>query len=619
MMPRTLASAAAAALVFALDFVVLVLYLNPTASLARDGLAVLAYLLVPYWAVAFAGLAALALLGLLGRPPRRPRPIVEGLPFFVSLTFLALTLGAALFWFNLWSYRFSIPREFLRALAMASVSMSVAPLALVAVGIDALLFPRRARGPGAAIAILAAASAVIVPLALRPVVGPPQPPVPVALETLQPVRRVVLVGLDGLGPKQIREAVARGHAPEIAQLLRRGAFGPLATLRPTEGPPLWATIFTGHLPRKHGVKSFARYRLGASDTVFDVLPKGALVSILEGAGLVTTTPVTSFDRRERALWNAINAFGIPAGVVRFWGTHPPEQVNGFMLSHQFHVLAAGPDRGARSLHPPDLLPEVVARSVRPADLDQARLAEFIDLSTAVPKDRAPVKRDLVERALAPDLTYHRAGNVLRAAYDPPFFATYFYGLDVLGHTFMRYAKPDHFGDVRPEEARRYGAVLDRYTSLLSRFVDEVARGSGQTRASAGPREKEILLVVSAYGMEPLPLRRRLLEALVGDPSRSGTHAGAPDGFVLAVGDGITPGAVAINASILDVAPTILYLMGLPVARDMEGRVLTEIVDEEFARTHPVTFIPSYESLAVTPRVLHPQDARTLSVFEDEEP
>ena len=66
-----------------------------------------------------------------------------------------------------------------------------------------------------------------------------------------------------------------------------------------------------------------------------------------------------------------------------------------------------------------------------------------------------------------------------------------------------------------------------------------------------------------------------------------------------MGDGIKAGAVVSNASVLDVAPTILYLMGLPVARDMEGRVLAEIVEEDFARAHPVTFIPSYESLAVT--------------------
>jgi len=53
-------------------------------------------------------------------------------------------------------------------------------------------------------------------------------------------------------------------------------------------------------------------------------------------------------------------------------------------------------------------------------------------------------------------------------------------------------------------------------------------------------------------------------------------------------------------NILDLAPTILYLFGLPVARDMEGRVLTEILDPDFARSHAVTFIPSYESLAISP-------------------
>ena len=108
-------------------------------------------------------------------------------------------------------------------------------------------------------------------------------------------------------------------------------------------------------------------------------------------------------------------------------------------------------------------------------------------------------RDLVERALAPDLTYQRVGGVLRAAYDPPFFATYFYGLDVVGHAFMRFARPDAFGDVTPEEVRRYGHVIDRYLALLSQWIGDVERAL---------RPGEILLVVSGYGMEPAPLWRR---------------------------------------------------------------------------------------------------------------
>jgi hypothetical protein len=58
-------------------------------------------------------------------------------------------------------------------------------------------------------------------------------------------------------------------------------------------------------------------------------------------------------------------------------------------------------------------------------------------------------------------------------------------------------------------------------------------------------------------------------------------------------------------------------MGLPVARDMEGRVLTELVEEDFARAHPVTFIPSYESLAVSPVTEEP-DLQLPSLPDEQE-
>jgi predicted AlkP superfamily phosphohydrolase/phosphomutase len=318
-----------------------------------------------------------------------------------------------------------------------------------------------------------------------------------------------------------------------------------------------------------------------------------LVTLLERAGLVSTSPVTAASRKRLALWNELNAFGIQAGIVRFWGTHPPEHVKGFMLSHYFHLLRADDSTDEPTLYPQDLAAEVRARAVSPEDVDAAMVGDFIDLSAPeTPRTRAvPWRRELVEQALAPDLTYERAGQVLRAAYDPPFFATYYYGVDRVGHAFTRFADPERFGDVRPEERRRYGAVVDRYTAFVARSIGERMQAL---------RPGEILLVVSGYGMRPLPPWRRAWESLLGDPWMSGTHADAPDGLLLAVGDGIRGGATLEKASVLDVAPTILYLMGLPVARDMEGRVLTEMIDERFARGHPLTYIPSYESLAVTP-------------------
>ena len=588
---RTLRSAALASTLLAVNLVALTLFLNPGASLRRDFAGLFLAFFLPAVVVGTAGLFVVTLLGALVRFWPRARAPWPAFPWITTLACVATGVAAALFWVNLWNYRHSIPLEMLRALAASSVALSLAALLLFGVGLDVVLFPRHRRRVSRAVLIGSGATALLLPLAARPSPSPQPRPVPVSIEAIQPMRRLVLIGMDGLGPAQVQDGVARGALPSFAQLLRRGAQGPLATLRPTLGPPIWTTIFTGRLPRDHGVKSFVSYRLRGSPTTFEALPRGALVAVLERVGLVTSQPVTSAMRRRRALWDALNAFGIQTGVVRFWGTHPAEHVQGFMLSNAFDALRDDSQRVGSTLYPPELLREVRARAVAPADVDSALVSEFVDLAHDADDAKVPWRRELVDRALAPDLTYRRAGAVLRAAYDPPFFANYFMGLDVVGHSFTRFAEPDRFGDVTPEDARRYGQVRDRYAALLGSWVGEAAHDL---------RPGEVLLVVSGHGMQPLPLWRRLMESLFGNPLLSGTHLGAPDGFILAVGDGIKPGVVLRDASVLDLAPTMLYLMGLPVARDMEGRVLTEMLEESFARSHPVTYIPSYESLAVAP-------------------
>jgi arylsulfatase A-like enzyme len=79
---------------------------------------------------------------------------------------------------------------------------------------------------------------------------------------------------------------------------------------------------------------------------------------------------------------------------------------------------------------------------------------------------------------------------------------------------------------------------------------------------------------------------------------------------------VRAGVVLEAASVLDVAPTVLHLMGLPVARDMDGRVLTGILDRSVAR-QPVTYIPSYASLAVTAPTADP--AADLPALTDDRP
>lgn len=586
-----LSSAVFASSIGAAALATLALYLNPTLRLRDEALALAVCLFLPWAAVGSLALALLAALGSALRWWRPGAPVIPGRPFFAPFALMTLAAVAALYWSNLLAYRHALPVETLQALLLSAAVVSAAAVVFVAIGLDLWLYPRAERAVVGVLSILAPAAALAVPLALRPTPAPAARAVPVRLEAAAPSRRVVVVGIDGLG---VSDVTAEPPAsPALARLARRGASGALATLRPTEAPPLWTTLVTGRFPRDHGVLSATTYALTGSSSEWSLLPKGAGIGLIERSGLLARRAVASTARRRRALWNVLDAFGAPSGLVRVWGTQPPEAIQGFVVSPYFHLLSREPGKAAAALHPADLLNEVAARTVTADELDPALLAGLADLPQSESARGDARLMALAERALAPDLSYRRAAEVLVAAYRPALVVIDFHGYDAVGHSFYRDARPEAFGNVPPEDARRYGHVLERYAALLGSFVGDIER-----RLEPG----DLLLVVSAHGLEPTPLWRRLIGVLSGTAVADASHAAAPPGLLLAFGEGIRPGATLASASILDVAPTLLYLLGLPVARDMEGRVLTEMLDPAWASARPLTFIPSYEGLAVAPAI-----------------
>ena len=62
-----------------------------------------------------------------------------------------------------------------------------------------------------------------------------------------------------------------------------------------------------------------------------------------------------------------------------------------------------------------------------------------------------------------------------------------------------------------------------------------------------------------------------------------------DGFMIAAGKHIKKAAAVTGTSTMDLAPTILYLMGQPVPNDLDGRVLLELIDEDFKKGHEVQY------------------------------
>jgi predicted AlkP superfamily phosphohydrolase/phosphomutase len=73
----------------------------------------------------------------------------------------------------------------------------------------------------------------------------------------------------------------------------------------------------------------------------------------------------------------------------------------------------------------------------------------------------------------------------------------------------------------------------------------------------------------------------------------GVHA--LDGVIVLAGEPFRQGATTTGASVLDVTPTLLAAVGLPVAEDMDGRVRVEAMSQEFLSLAPIRTVLTYET------------------------
>ncbi|HEX4871908.1 MAG TPA: alkaline phosphatase family protein [Nevskiaceae bacterium] len=96
------------------------------------------------------------------------------------------------------------------------------------------------------------------------------------------------------------------------------------------------------------------------------------------------------------------------------------------------------------------------------------------------------------------------------------------------------------------------------------------------------RACDLTLVLRDHGFVSI---RNLSPAVVPRPQAAGTHH--PDGVFMAAGPGIAAAGRVETCAIVDVAPTLLYSLGLPVPSDFEGQVPLRFFTAEQLALQPV--------------------------------
>jgi predicted AlkP superfamily phosphohydrolase/phosphomutase len=488
-------------------------------------------------------------------------------------------VASTLMWLNVRGFYTSLTEDAMRRMTAGAVATTASAAVLLVIAIAHYSFGRRGSRVGASLFVLAAFASLALPLAARgqgvdlpqpiqstAMMPSPQPGVPA-----QPRVRMIL--LDGASLDYVLPRVAEGRLPAFARLLEKGAVMDLATVRPTQPDPVWAAVATGMYPAKNGVRSAASYFARSDDRMVDLLPDHCFSHALVHLGFIRDEANASNTWRARPIWSIASNAGVRVGIVRWPLTYPAEEVDGFIVSDRFHQLVGSIAEFDRAATPREVLPWLEASFTQVPIAADTELAPISAVASGTPE----------ESALRRDRGYSTVMRNLAAEMSPRLTALRYEGLDTVGHYYLRYTQPRIFRDLPEEERRRFSPAIDRYYTYIDGEI-----GTSLDAMSPG----DLLVVVSGFGMQPLNPVKQAIGRILRNPEFTGTHERAPDGFLIAYGTAVEPGRRQ-RGSIVDITPTVLYFLGLPAARDMDGFARADLFTRAFTADRPIVFIPSY--------------------------
>lgn len=387
--------------------------------------------------------------------------------------------------------------------------------------------------------------------------------------------RLLIVGWDAADWLVIGQLFERRLLPNLRRLVEAGTRADLATLEPKLSPLLWSSIATGKTADKHGILNF-------------VEPDP------EGGGIRLSTSTT---RRTKALWNILTQSGLRTNVVSWYASHPAEPISGICVSNLFQQGAPGSPREPwpmqpASVHPAVWTDRIAAARLHPSEVPAQTLQTMVPRLAKVGRDD-PRIRTLAQH-VAQCTSVHRAAMALLA--EPGWDCTMVFheAIDTIGHHFMPY-RPPRMPHVTSADHDLFRDVMDGVYRLHDDMLGEMLRKVGGDTT---------VILLSDHGFHSDHHRPVTADLTPEQRARVEANWHRPFGVLVMAGPGIARGANVTSAGVLDIAPTVLALLGLPIGKDMDGRPLAEA----FAAPIKPETIPSWDEREGEAG-MHPPDLR----------
>jgi hypothetical protein len=349
---------------------------------------------------------------------------------------------------------------------------------------------------------------------------------------------VILVAIRNLPYDWIVTMKGEGLVPWLESATETAYFTRLEPFPTTSPKSLWASLATGKLPYRHGVTGRFSYRTPLNTEPFLLLPYGVG---FRAWGLIPPVERISAPLPSGdalPLWAMFERLQLPAQVIR-WRS----------VKTRPHAL-------------------------RPNDPQVTTAMKRFDASGAA--------RPQILAALSADLG--AATAVDGSAVDGMALTA----LELDGFELAQRALRVYLNEIPPRGTVK-GDAVRAYVQQLDRALAEIARKHPQ----------HLIVVTSPHAVTP-PRLPADVWALVQD-AVTRDDPGADDGFVLVTGPKAAHRQNPATARVVDVVPTLLFGSGLPIGRDMDGRILTDAFTDDVLRRSAVSVIQTYEAERVVVR------------------
>jgi hypothetical protein len=363
--------------------------------------------------------------------------------------------------------------------------------------------------------------------------------------------RVVVIGLDGFDPGLYKRVASPELTPHLHEIMQ-GAVAAFAVDGGKDPAAVWTSIATGQPPEVHGIESIETRRVTGLQGSVASERSSVVAAVAAATDLIRLSrPAVASDveRREKTFWEVAAEKGFRTAIVNWWATWPAATGGGIVVTDRAVLRLEHGGRLDAEIAPPSLYGTLqrLWPGIRNGAREQARLA-FDDLPDEASKAlRRSAELDALQVELASQASIGQ----------PDLVAVYLPGLDIAQHGLLGTGA----GRLSPSALAERVEALQRYYPYLDGLIGRLA-GDGDPQ--------RLLVVVTHPGR-------------VSGPGRS----------VLAFSGHEANGGHEVQAKATDLAPTLLYALGLPVSRELAGRPLQSMFAPAFAARYRVRSVDTY--------------------------